>query len=69
MDWMVSLIPIGETVSHVGLKQDCWHDTTGLSYCGDQECRRQLHTLSTAEAEYNTAPEIAVEVIYLRNLI
>ena len=43
MDWMVLLIPIGETVSHVGLQQDCWHDTTNLSCCGDQECKRQLH--------------------------
>ncbi len=42
MDWMVSLIPIGETVSHVSLQKDCWHGATNLSCCGDQESRRQL---------------------------
>jgi hypothetical protein len=70
LDWMVLLIPIGETVSHVGLQQDCWHDTTNLSCCGDQEYKRRLHCqLSTAEAEYYSASEIAVENIYLRNLV
>ncbi len=70
MDWMISLNLIEETVSHVGLKQDCWHDTTNLSCYGDQECRRQLHpALSTAEAEFYSASEIAVEIIYLCNLI
>ncbi len=39
---MVSLIPIWETVSHIGLQQACWHNTTNLSCCGDQECRRRL---------------------------
>ncbi len=42
MDWMVLLILIGESVSHVGLQQDCWHDTTNLSCCGGQECRKRL---------------------------
>ncbi len=41
IDWMVALILIEEIVSHVGLQQDCWHDTTNPSCCGDQECKRQ----------------------------
>ncbi len=62
---MVLLIPIGETVGHVGLQQDCWHDTTNLSCCGDQECKRRLHCqLHNVEAEYYSASEMAVEITF-----
>ena len=73
MDWMVSLIPIVETVSHVCLQQDCWQDTTKKKY--KQQIYRVVDryntsivlwrsrmqktiALSTAEAEYNSASAV-----------
>jgi hypothetical protein len=69
MNWMVSLIPIGVTVSHVGLQQDCRSIRCNKFIVLWRSRTQKTIALSTSEAEYYSSSVIAVEIIHLRNLI
>ena len=69
MDWTALQIQIGETASRV------YRSSTGLFARYNRGVimwrskMQKTVSLSTAEAEYYSASEMAIEVLYLRNLL
>ena len=64
---MASQTPIGETASRVDQLQVYWHGNRGVIMRRSK--MQKIVSLSTAEAEYYSASEMAIEVLCLRNLL